>query len=96
MPINLNAIIPHWQAYRKIFIFPLRKYFKSLKDVIIVTASTQRFQSFTFYKVGKTMSKYGHLMLPGGFPDKFTTDTDFIDEAVLVQCYDVPIVKILE
>ena len=42
------------------------------------------------------MSKYGHLMLPGGFPDKFTTDTDFIDEAVLIQCYDVPVVKILE
>ena len=35
-------------------------------------------------------------MLPGGFPDKFTIDTDFIDEAVVVQCYDVPVVKILE
>ena len=42
------------------------------------------------------MSKYGHLMLPGGIPDKFTTDTDFIDEAVLVQRYDVPVVKIFE
>ena len=40
------------------------------------------------------MSKYGYLMLPGAFPDKFTPDIDFIDEAV-VQSYDVPVVKIL-
>ena len=40
------------------------------------------------------MSKYGHLMLPGAFSDKFTPDIDFIDEAV-VQCYDVSVVKIL-
>ena len=33
-------------------------------------------------------------MLPRAFPDKFTPDTDFIDEAV-VQCYDVPVAKIL-
>ena len=40
------------------------------------------------------VSKYGHLMLPSGaFPDKFTIDIDFTDEAV-VQC-DVPVVKIL-
>ena len=40
------------------------------------------------------MSKYGHLMLPGAFPDKFTPNIDFIDKAV-VQCYDNPVVKIL-
>ena len=40
------------------------------------------------------MSKYGHLMLPEAFSDKFTPDIDFIDEAV-VQCYDVSVVKIL-
>ena len=40
------------------------------------------------------MLKYWYLMLPGTFPDKFTPDIDFIDETV-VQCYDVPIVKIL-
>ena len=40
------------------------------------------------------MSKYGHLMLPGAFPDKVTLNIDFIDEAV-IQCYDVPVVKIL-
>ena len=39
------------------------------------------------------MSKYGYLMLPGAFPDKFTPDFDFIDEAVF-QYYDVPVVKI--
>ena len=33
-------------------------------------------------------------MLPGAFPDKLTPDIDFIDEAV-VQCYDVPVIKIL-
>ena len=32
-------------------------------------------------------------MLPGAFPDKATSDVDFIDESV-VQCY-VPVVKIL-
>ena len=33
-------------------------------------------------------------MLSGAFPDKVTPDVDFIDEAV-VQCYDIPVVKIL-
>ena len=42
----------------------------------------------------KIMSKYGHLMLPGAFPDKVTLNIDFIDEAV-IQCYDVAVVKIL-
>ena len=37
---------------------------------------------------------YGHLMsTPGAFPNKFTSNIDFTDEAV-VQC-DVPDVKIL-
>ena len=40
------------------------------------------------------MSKYGHLMLPVTFPDNITPDIDFIDEAV-VQCYDVPVLKIV-
>ena len=49
---------------------------------------------FTFSKVSKIMvSKYGHLMLPGAFPDKITPDIDFTDEAV-VQC-DIPVIKIL-
>ena len=39
------------------------------------------------------MSKYGHLMLPGAFPDKSTPDIDFIDKAA-VQCYDVPVATI--
>ena len=38
------------------------------------------------------MSKYD--LMPGAFPDKFTPDIDFIDEAV-VPCYDVPVLKIL-
>ena len=46
-----------------------------------------------FFIVGKIMLKYGHLMLPGAFPDKVNPDMDFIDEAV-VQCY-VPVVEIL-
>ena len=36
------------------------------------------------------VSKYGHLMLPGVFPDKITPEIDFTDEAV-VQC-DVPVI----
>ena len=40
------------------------------------------------------MSRYGHLMPPGVFPDKVSyPDIDFTDEAV-VQC-DVPVLKIL-
>ena len=39
------------------------------------------------------VSKYGNLMLPGGFPDKVTFDIDFTDEAV-VQCA-VPVIQIL-
>ena len=40
------------------------------------------------------MSKYGHFILPGGIPDKVTPDINFINEAV-VQCYDVPVLKML-
>ena len=35
--------------------------------------------------------KYGHLMLPGAFPDNVTLDIDFTDKTV-VQC-DVTVVK---
>ena len=35
------------------------------------------------------MAKYGHLMLPGAFPDKVTLDIDLADETV-GQC-DVPL-----
>ena len=37
--------------------------------------------------------KYGHMILPGAFPDKVTPDINFTDERV-AQCY-VPVVKIL-
>ena len=47
-----------------------------------------------FFKVGTIISKYGHLMLSGAFPDKITPDIDFIDEAV-VHCFDFPVAKIL-
>ena len=47
-----------------------------------------------FFKVGTVISKYGHLMLSGAFPDKITPDIDFIDEAV-VHCFDFPVAKIL-
>ena len=46
-----------------------------------------------FFKVGEMLSKYGHSMLPGGFPNKVTPDIDIIDQAV-VRCY-VPVVKII-
>ena len=39
------------------------------------------------------VSRYGHFMPPGVFPDKVTPDIDFTDEAV-VQC-DVLVLKIL-
>ena len=49
---------------------------------------------FTLFKVGVIMFlKYSHMMLPGLFTNRITTDIDFIDEAV-VEC-DVLLVKIL-
>ena len=49
---------------------------------------------FAFFKVGEIMgSKYGHLMIPGAFPDKVVTDIDFTCEAV-VRC-DVSVLKTL-
>ena len=45
-----------------------------------------------FFKVGEIMAlKYGHLMLPGVFPDKVAPDIDFANKTV-VQC-DVPVVR---
>ena len=47
-----------------------------------------------FFKVGEIMMlEYGHLILPGAFPDKVTPYINFKYE-VVVQC-DVPVVKIL-
>ena len=41
-------------------------------------------KSFTFFKVGEIMVlKYGHLMLPGTFADKVTSDIDFTDKDVV-------------
>ena len=39
------------------------------------------------------VSKYGHLMPPGAFPDTIAPDTGFIDE-IVVNCH-VSVVKIL-
>ena len=47
-----------------------------------------------FFKVCEIMVlKYGHMILPGAFPDKVTPDINFTDE-IVAQCY-VPVVKIL-
>ena len=49
---------------------------------------------FTYYKIGEIMvSKYGHLMLPGEFPVKVTSEFDMTDEAV-AQC-DVPVLEMI-
>ena len=37
----------------------------------------------------ETLSKYGHLILKGAFPDKVTPDIDFLDEAVVQCCVSV-------
>ena len=37
------------------------------------------------------VSKCGHLILPGAFPDKVSPDNDFKDEAALL--YDVTVVR---
>ena len=47
-----------------------------------------------FFKVYEVMAaKYGHLVLPGAFSNKVTTDIDLTDEAV-VQC-NVAVLKII-
>ena len=38
------------------------------------------------------VQKYGHLILPGVFPDKITLVIDFTDEAVVQ--YDFQVIKI--
>ena len=49
---------------------------------------------FAFFKVVEIMvSKYGHLMIPGAFPEKVVPNIHFTDEAV-VQC-DVSVLKTL-
>ena len=59
--------------------------------MVIGTVSTQLFQLFTVFKVGKmSLAKYGHLTLPGTVLDKVIPDIDFADEAV-VHC-DVPVI----
>ena len=47
-----------------------------------------------FFKVYEVMAaKYGHLVLPGAFSNKVTTDIDLTDEAV-VQC-NAAVLKII-
>ena len=76
-------------ANRKKLILPLKKYFKTLKDMIIGT------ESFTVFQSGwnNGVKLWAFDEYPGAFPDKVTPDIDFTDE-VVVQC-DVPDVKIL-
>ena len=58
-----------------------------MKDTIIGTVVTL---VFGLYEI-MLWAKYGHLMLPGAFPDKLYRDIGFTDKAV-VQC-DVHVVK---
>ena len=81
-------MLPHPSKYKE-------TYFANRKRTWSLALPVHSFLSHLhFFKVGEIMSKYGHLMLPGAFPDQVTPDTDFTDEAVL-QCSDVPVVKIL-
>ena len=63
--------------------------------MIIGNVATWLFELSIICQISKIMAlaKYGHLMLPGAFPDKWTPDIDFKDDAVVQ--YDVPVVKIL-
>ena len=76
-------------ANRKKLNFPLEKYFKTLKDMIIGTESFKIFQSLW----SNGVKLWGFDEYSGAFPDKVTPDIYFKDE-VVVQC-DVPDVKIL-
>ena len=61
--------------------------------VVRVRISEKNHQFFPFFKVGEIMvRKYGHLILPGVFPDKITLVIDFTDEAVVQ--YDFQVIKI--
>ena len=61
--------------------------------MIIDTANTYLFKSFTISKVGEILLlKYGLWMLPRRFSETFTTNIDFIAEVEVR--YDDSIVKI--
>ena len=69
---------------------PIEKYFKTLKALAVHNFLNHLY----FLHVGEVMlSKYGHLMVQGAFPDKVSPDIDCIVEAV-VQFY-VLVVKTL-
>ena len=74
---------------RKKLILPLKKYFKTLKDIII------GIESFTYFQSGwnNVVKLWVFDEYPEAFPDKVTPDIDFTDD-VVVPC-DVPDVKIL-
>ena len=76
-------------ANRKKLILPLKKYFKTLKDIII------GIESFTYFQSGwnNVVKLWVFDEYPEAFPDKVTPDIDFTDD-VVVPC-DVPDVKIL-
>ena len=88
-------LIPQPCKQKENYILPLEKDFKTLKEIIIGTAGTKPFESFTIFQSGQNSGKvkYEHLMLLGAFLNKMTFAIDFTDEAVVQ--YDVPVVKIL-
>ena len=80
-------------------VFPVNNSPFSIKHTFVWVRISEKknHQFFWFeilFKVGEIMVlKYGHLMLPGTFADKVTSDIDFTDKDV-VQC-DLLGVKIL-
>ena len=74
---------------RKKLIFPLEKYFKTLKDMISGT------ELFPIFQSGQNngVKLWAFDEYSGAFPYKVTPDIDFTDEAI-VHC-DVPDVKVV-
>ena len=69
----------HMLSNRKQFIIPQKKYFKSLKGMIMALHVHNLFSHLQFFKVGKIMAwmKFGDLILSGTFTDSLNPDTDF-------------------
>ena len=88
--INFSGLRSRYNrlANRKKLILSLKKYFKTLKDMIIGTESFTTFQNE--WNNGVKLWLFDEY--PGAFPDKVTLDIDFTDE--LVVQFDVLDVKI--
>ena len=84
--INISGLKSpyHRLVSKKIFILLLEKYFKLWRTWSLRLLAHNFLSHLRFFEVGEIMVlKDWHLMLPRAFPDNFTIDVHFLDEAVV-------------